>query len=150
MTFSSYLKEQEVIAIQQEESNKMEQVADFFRTMEDLNDDKFRNFAVNDLGLSEEESETIVYKMLRDFLLKDEAPKSEFGDDAEILSIDIDDANPLSDLESAIDDAPIEIGMSGDEDDYTDLDDDIDELEGLDDLDDMDIEFDDDDDELDL
>ena len=105
MSFKEYIKEQEELQILDQEKTKKQKLADFFRSMEDLNDDKFREFAVNELGMEEEEAETIVYKMLRDFLLKNDEDGDGVPDEdleEEPIDIDIiDDAEDLSDLGEA-------------------------------------------------
>ena len=70
MSFKDYIKEQEELAIVQVEQGNKEKLVDFLKTIEELNDTKFHNFAIEELGMEEAEAETIVYKMLRDFLLK--------------------------------------------------------------------------------
>ena len=69
MSFTEYLKEQEELQIVQAEEGRKEKLADFVKTIEDLNDEKFRAFAIDELGMEEAEAEVVVYKMLRDFLL---------------------------------------------------------------------------------
>lgn len=69
MSFTQFLNEMEEERVRELELSKKEKVADFIRTIEGLTDEKFRDFAVNELGMDDTEADTIVYKMLRDFLL---------------------------------------------------------------------------------
>ena len=103
MSFKDYIKEQEELVILNKENDKKEKIADLIRSMEDLNDEKFHDFAVNELGMEESEAEALVYKMLRDFLLagdKDEDAIPDAIDD----EIAIDD-EVAADDEVAVDDA---------------------------------------------
>ena len=63
-SFQSYIKEQEELAIVKVEEDKKQKLADFIRKIDDLNDEKFHTFAVDELGMSEDEAESLVYKML--------------------------------------------------------------------------------------
>lgn len=85
MSFTAYLKEQEELKVKELELSKKEKVADFIRTIEDLSDSKFHDFAVKELGMEEDEAETIVYKMLRDFLLAGD--KDEDGIPDELMAM---------------------------------------------------------------
>ncbi len=81
MSLKEYMREQEELKILDQEQTKKQKLADFFRTMQDLNDEKFKEFATNELGMDEEEAETIVFKMLRDFLLKNDEDEDGVPDD---------------------------------------------------------------------
>ena len=118
MSFKEYIKEQEELQILDQEQTKKQKLADFFRTMEDLNDDKFRAFASDELGMEEDEAETIVYKMLRDFLLKDD--KDEDGIPDEDGDMDIDDLD-TDDLASDLADDALDIDGSDEEGGLEDL-----------------------------
>jgi len=72
MSFKGYLKEQEELAIVKVEEDKKQKMADFIRKIDDLNDEKFHKFAVEELGMDPDEAETLAYKMLKAFLLKAE------------------------------------------------------------------------------
>jgi len=83
MSFKEYIREQEELKLLDQEKTKKQKLADFFRSMQDLNDEKFHEFATDELGMDEEEAETIVYKMLRDFLLKNDENEDGIPDDIE-------------------------------------------------------------------
>ena len=102
-TFKDYLKEQEELTILSAEKDKKEKLVSLFRDMEDLNNDKFREFAINEIGLSEEEADTIVFKMLRDFLLKD--AESEVSDELDDEEGDLEGLGDIADGD--IDDTPL-------------------------------------------
>lgn len=89
MSFKGYLKEQEELAIVKVEEDKKQKLADFIRKIDDLNDEKFHTFAVDELGMSEDEAETLAYKMLKAFLLKAEAEPEIVPDE---LGLDLGDA----------------------------------------------------------
>lgn len=113
MSFKEYVKEQEELVVLDQEKSKKQKVADLIRTMEDLNDEKFRGFAKEELGMEEPEAEALVYKMLRDFLLagdKDEdgIPDALDGEGGEELG----DLDGLGGLEALGD---IEIGGEDEE-----------------------------------
>jgi len=72
MGFKQYLKEQEEQALISYENDKKSKLIDFVKTMDELNTDQFKDFAVNELGMTEDEAEVAVYRMLRDFLLAGE------------------------------------------------------------------------------
>jgi hypothetical protein len=72
VSFKGYLKEQEELAIVKVEEDKKQKMADFIRKIDDLNDEKFHKFAVDELGMDPDEAETLAYKMLKAFLLKAE------------------------------------------------------------------------------
>jgi hypothetical protein len=72
ISFKGYLKEQEELAIVKVEEDKKQKMADFIRKIDDLNDEKFHKFAVEELGMDPDEAETLAYKMLKAFLLKAE------------------------------------------------------------------------------
>lgn len=69
MSFKDYLNEQEELVVVQAEDERNTKLADFIKTMDDLNDEKFHDFAVNELGMGESEAETLVYQMLKKFLV---------------------------------------------------------------------------------
>ena len=68
-SFQKYLKEQEELALVKVEEDKRQKLADFIRKIDDLNDEKFHRFAIEELGMEEPEAETLAYKMLKAFLL---------------------------------------------------------------------------------
>ena len=92
MSFKGYLKEQEELAIVKVEEDKKQKLADFIRKIDDLNDEKFHKFAVDELGMSEDEAETLAYKMLKAFLLKAETEPEIVPDE---LGLDLGDDGAL-------------------------------------------------------
>ena len=119
-TFTDYIKEQEELQILNAEKTKKEKLADFIRTIEDLNDEKFKAFAVDELGMEDAEAETLAYKMLKAFLLaNDQDGDGEPDGDLEDLE-DLGDDIPLIGLDDVLDDdEPVEeeeeIETSGDD-----------------------------------
>ena len=111
-SFKQYMKELEELEIAKVEDNKNTKLADFIRTIEDLNDEKFRRFATDELGMSEEEAESIVYKMLRDFLLKFDKNENGEADD-----LDLGD----SEDETGEDDMDIDTADVEEEEEYNEL-----------------------------
>ncbi len=140
MSFSEYVKEQEELQILDQENSKRSKLADFLKTIDDLNDEKFKAFAMDELGMDGGEAEAVVYKMLRDFLNTPapEAPMGdelggelggEFGDDAEVVAIDLDGGDELGgeeelDVELGGEEEPIdaEVEAGEDEDDEEEVD----------------------------
>jgi hypothetical protein len=108
-SFQSYIKEQEELAIVKVEEDKKQKLADFIRKIDDLNDEKFHAFAVDELGMSEDEAETLAYKMLKAVLLKAEAEPEIVPDE---LDIDVSDGSSIDALTG--DDEGMDIDM-GDE-----------------------------------
>lgn len=84
ISFKGYIKEQEELALVKVEEDKKQKLADFIRKIDDLNDEKFHKFAIDELGMSEPEAETLAYKMLKAFLLKAEDEPSIVPSDLEI------------------------------------------------------------------
>jgi len=108
-SFQSYIKEQEELAIVKVEEDKKQKLADFIRKIDDLNDEKFHRFAIDELGMSEPEAETLAYKMLKAFLLKAEDEPAIVPDE---LDIDVSDGSSIEALTG--DDEGMDIDM-GDE-----------------------------------
>jgi hypothetical protein len=106
MSFKNYVKEQEELVILDQEKTKKQKVADLIRTMEDLNDEKFRGFAKDELGMEEAEAEALVYKMLRDFLLAGDKDEDGIPDGIEDLDLDA-DALDIDDVELDVDELPV-------------------------------------------
>jgi len=124
MSFKKYVKEQEDLVIVNQEKSKKQKVADLIRTMEELNNEKFRDFAVNELGLEDAEAETIVYKMLRDFLLAGEA-NANVPAPMDTAPVDMDmGADMDMDMDADMD-ADMDTDMDDMEDDMEDMDDDM-------------------------
>jgi len=116
MSFKKYLREQEEVAILKVENDKKSKLVDFIKTIDDLNDSKFKEFAVSELGMTDDEADTVVFKMLKDFLLK--------GDTTDIADDDIGgvEFKPTDD-----DNTDYEEFMGGDDEEYDDIPDDEDE-----------------------
>ena len=92
MSFQEYLKEQDELMIIQADDERKSKISDFVKTIEDLNDEKFKDFAVNELGMSEDEAQVVVYKMLRDFILSNDKDGDGEPDGDEIdIDVDIED-----------------------------------------------------------
>ena len=100
MSFKSFLREQEEAAIAQIEMEKNNRIVDALKTIEDLNSDKFKTFAVSELGMSPEEADTVVYKMLRSYLLKDDGIDIEEPIDIGEVDVDIDNLEDYEQIES--------------------------------------------------
>jgi len=81
MSLMQYMKEQEELVILQKDNENKTKLADFIRTIDDLNDERFKEFAIDELGMSEDEAETIVFKMLKDFLLTNDKDEDGIPDD---------------------------------------------------------------------
>jgi len=109
MSFKDYIKEQEDLIVLDQEKTKKQKIADLIRTMEDINDEKFHDFAVNELGMEEAEAEALVYKMLRDFLLTNDNDEDGIPDDLEIGD------------EFATDDMDTDIVPVDDDEDYSNM-----------------------------
>ena len=102
MSFKKFLKECGELEALKVEEDKNTQLVDYIKQIEELNNDTFRDFAVNTLGMTEDEADTVVYKMLRDYLLKDEADSAledelpldidaeEIDGDEEVIALDLD------------------------------------------------------------
>jgi len=124
MNFKQYLKEHDEIELVKTEDDKKTRLTDFIRTIDELNNDKFKEFATNELGMDGMEAETIVYKMLKDFLLK--------NDNSENADVEPD----ISELLDMNDDDELDIGAEDeldlDGEDYEDEDEDefVDEYDG--------------------
>jgi len=99
MSFKQYVKEQEELLMLSQETSKREQIADLIRTMEDINNEKLRDFAISELGMSEEEAEALVYKMLRDYLLASDKEETIVPDEDDLGSIDAIDIGGEDDFE---------------------------------------------------
>ena len=114
ISFKNYIKEQEELAIVKVEEDKKQKLADFIRKIEDLNDEKFHKFAIEELGMSEPEAETLAYKMLKAFLLKAEEEPEIVPDE---LGLDLSDGGDIG-MEDDLS------GIGGDEEDLGSEDDD--------------------------
>ena len=114
MSFKEYVKEQEELVVLDQEKSKKQKIADLIRSMEDLNDEKFRGFAKDELGMEDAESEALVYKMLRDFLLASDANEDGIPD-----ALDGDGGEGLGDLEGL---AGLELGGEEEEEEFADID----------------------------
>ena len=124
MSFKQYVKEQEELLMLSQETSKREKIADLIRTMEDINNEKLRDFAINELGMSEEEAEALVYKMLRDYLLAGDKEETIVPDEDDLGSIDAIDIDGGDEFDDDMED------MGDDTDDIdgnVDVEDDIDE-----------------------
>lgn len=106
MSFKDYVKEMEDLEITQAEDDRKAKIADFIRTIEDLNDEKFHSFAIDELGMDENEAEVVVYKMLRDFLLSGD--KDEDGIPDDLLGGDEDEVEVDGDEEGFEDEGEVE------------------------------------------
>ena len=134
MSFKDYVKEQEDLVILDQEKTKKQKVADLIRTMEDLNDEKFRGFAKEELGMEDAESEALVYKMLRDFLLASDSATDEIDavgdigiDDITVGGIDdIDDvAGDIEDVTGVdvdVEEVPTDVVDDEDDAEFADID----------------------------
>jgi len=119
MSFKDYVKEQEELVVLDQEKTKKQKVADLIRTMEDLNDEKFRGFAKEELGMEDAESEALVYKMLRDFLLASDAVE-------EPAMGGLDDVSSVVDVDN-VDDIGVD-DVAGDIEDLTGVEVDVEEI----------------------
>lgn len=90
MGFKQYLKEQEEQELLTYENDKKAKLIDFVKTMDELNTDQFKEFAMSELGMTADEADVAVYKMLRDFLLAGEKQEPE----VDVSVIDITDEEP--------------------------------------------------------
>ena len=81
MSFKEYLQEQEDLIVVQAEADKKEKLANFIRTVEKLNDEAFHAFAKEELGMEEDEAETLAYKMLKAFLTTNDENEDGIPDD---------------------------------------------------------------------
>ena len=118
MSLMQYMKEQEELVILQKDDENKTKLADFIRTIDDLNDDRFKEFATDELGMSEDEAETIVFKMLKDFLLTND--KDEDGIPDDLLDDELgEEPDVESDVES--DDGGLGLGESDELDIQSDV-----------------------------
>ena len=115
MSFKNYLKEQEELQIVQAEEDSKSKLVNFIKTIENLNDEKFRQFAVDELGMTSDEAETVVYKMLRDFLLTNDDGGAEISDEVGLDDLGGlgDELGGLGDTEDVGDEFGDDIGIGG-------------------------------------
>ena len=100
--------------------------------MEDLNDEKFRGFAKEELGMEDAESEALVYKMLRDFLLASDSATDEIDavGDIAIDDIEVGGIDDIDDVAGDIEDVTgVDVDVAETEEDATEFADlDVEEL----------------------
>ena len=107
MSFTKYLREMEDLEISKIEMEKNSKLVDFIKTIDDLNSEAFVNFAINDLGMTPEEADTVVFKMLKSFLLTNDKDGNGIPDD---LQFDDGEGDELdSDIEDFDDDLDINL-----------------------------------------
>jgi len=128
MSFKKYIKEYEELEIETQENDKLNKIAEFIRSVEDLNNDKFRSFAIDELGMDDTEADTVIYKMLRDFVLSStddisddveaeisDSDEEEFGSNIDIDSIDDEEVEDDIDVDVELDDDELDVDIEDEE-----------------------------------